>query len=74
MKQCLTCKEWNGDRVRTNNLIAQWGAVVMDPERGFSGSGGCGIAHEWAEIEIHGDATFTMAVPANFGCIFHKPI
>ena len=72
MKNCLTCKYWEGDKIATHKLIESCGDVVMDRVHGFSGWGGCELVWEWLDIEIHGDATADKEVPANFGCVWHE--
>lgn len=70
--RCLTCKFWKGDKAKTLQAIAECGPVVMDMDRGWAGDGECEIKYKWAEIEITGDATATLEVPASFGCVLHE--
>ena len=69
---CLTCEHWEGDRVRVLAKIAEFGKIVMDPDRGWPEDGKCGVlTGEVLCINIYGDATVEVEVPANFGCIRH---
>lgn len=71
-KNCLTCLYWLGDKEKTLSNIGEYGDVVMDIKDGFPESGGCvELFSQWIEIDIDGDASVGIEVPANFGCISH---
>lgn len=71
--RCLTCKHWEGDKKKTQQLIALHGRIAMSLTQGFCGSGDCYILYEWMDITVHGDATYSTEINANFGCIRHEP-
>jgi len=69
--RCLNCKFWEGDKVRTQNLINEYGyEMVMVTNGGFPGGGECSTSHLWAGLNISGDALCTLTVDANFGCVY----
>lgn len=70
--RCLTCNHWRGDREKTLQRIKECGPIVMDLEKGFAASGLCDKKFLWAEIEIDGDASVSLEVPASFGCVLHS--
>ena len=69
---CLTCKSWHGDKESVKQKIDRHGDVVMDWVKGFADFGICKENTDWAEITIDGDATASLELPANFGCILHS--
>lgn len=75
MNKCLTCKYWDEKaRSSTLNSIEKYGYdAVMDLTNGFSDCGACDISYIWLDIDIDGDAYFSMLVSGNFGCIHYKP-
>ena len=67
--RCFNCKHWNGDKEKIRADVTEYGDIVLDPVKGWVGSGDCEISFGWAEIEITGDACATLEVDARFGCI-----
>jgi hypothetical protein len=67
VKQCYTCRNWQGDKKKVLEQIENY-PMSMDKFKGWTGSGSCGIAYEWSDLYVHGDATATLEVNANFGC------
>jgi hypothetical protein len=77
--RCLTCKHWMeekpfGGLKPTLEMIAERGDVVMDRRLGWPLSGSCGIAYDWCELEISGDASVSMEIQANFGCVWWEAV
>ena len=73
VRRCLTCAYWEGDRAATQARIDEHGyELVMDWDRGFPFSGDCDRRTDWLEIDINGDASVNVSVPANFGCLLHS--
>ena len=68
--RCATCRYWQGDKEKAEALFAE-NPVSMDLFKGWPNSGACGIAYEWLETEIHGDACVSQELPANFGCVYY---
>ena len=66
--QCFTCKHWEGDR---EGVIQQLmiNDDAMEIHNGWALDGGCRLSYDWCEIEVRGDATASVEVSANFGCI-----
>jgi len=69
---CLTCQHFDDKGETAKYLTEHKYDIVMSQDKGFPGSGVCAVSYKWAEIEVFGDATATLEVPANFGCIYYK--
>ena len=67
MIQCHQCKYWDGDKAKVRQAYDN-NPVSLDLFEGWPESGECKISYEWAEIEINGNASVSLEVPANFGC------
>lgn len=70
---CLNCEHWDGDRA------AQWAvygtsAICMDRARGWPIDGKCTEIYDAIKIEIHGNATCSLEIDANFGCVLFKEV
>jgi hypothetical protein len=73
MKQCLTCKHWNGDREEAQERAkSQPGS--MDLYSGWMSAGDCGVSHIWGDLVVVGDAYATLEIDASFGCIYHEDL
>ena len=68
---CLTCKHWEGDKVKMVKMLNESGEVVMHKRDGWPEYGGCAEELEWLDIEVSGDARTRVTVPANFGCNYY---
>lgn len=71
-KNCLTCKNWKGDKFSMNRMVKESNHIAMDLKHGWPLEGDCDIQYQWSDIEINGDATADLIINANFGCILHE--
>ena len=69
--RCATCRYWQGDKATAMRLFKD-NESSMNLFKGWPNSGDCGIDYEWLETEVHGDATVSHEVPANFGCVYYS--
>ncbi len=67
VKQCYTCKCWQGDKGKVAKQLEEY-PISMDRFKGWPEEGACGIYYEWATVTVKGDAIADLAVNANFGC------
>lgn len=67
IKQCYTCKSWQGDKEKVAKQIEEY-PMCMDRFKGWPEDGNCGIAYEWSQLIVKGDAAAELTVNANFGC------
>lgn len=69
--RCVNCRHWQGDKEEVANLYIEK-PIIMDKFKGWASFGKCGVAHEWAFVEILGDAKVRFEVPAYFGCLYFE--
>lgn len=67
--QCYECRHWKGDKGKAMEMLKDY-PMYMDLKKGWADSGRCETSYRWAEIEVHGDASTTLELPANFGCVY----
>ena len=67
--RCATCKCWQGDKKKALKMCEE-NPLSMDLFKGWPDDGSCGIAYEWLNTEIRGNATAENKVDANFGCVY----
>jgi len=71
--RCVTCKHWSGDRDKDMERFEE-SPISMDIDNGWASNGSCGEQYRWAEIDINGNATADLTIPASFGCVLHEMI
>lgn len=70
--RCMTCEHWAGDGNK-ETLKAEANPAIADLYSGWTEADDCYQAHFWMNIEIQGNATATVTVNSNFGCIYWEP-
>ena len=71
-KCCMTCKSWGGDVQKQKKMIETTGEICMCVNTGWPECGECASVSSWGTLQIHGNATASLIVEANFGCNRHK--
>ena len=70
VRQCLTCRYWEGNKELARKLIKETDGRCMDLHNVWVGDGPCAVGYLWQDITIYGNAVADLSVGASFGCVY----